>query len=73
MNEIKKPITNRRCRRCGRDVELDKDLPGFVHVGGGMYWQKCSACGWEGSKAGSYQECPECGSRDIKDDHAILA
>jgi hypothetical protein len=49
---------------------------GWVHIDGvrtgGAYWQRCLACGWEGSGVG-LSVCPSCGSRrDLIDDHCAL-
>ena len=39
------------CRICKRPVHFEC-TKGFVHdEGGGMYWMRCQACGWEGAPA----------------------
>lgn len=64
-----------KCLRCKRPLKWKKDPAGatigFVHEdGGGLYWQKCSQCGWEGSGFQPNAECPAqgCGG-ELRDHH----
>ncbi len=58
------------CKRNG----LFKRERGWVHKDGeGLYWMKCLDCGWEGSSFPSPIICPQCGSKNIRDDHCFLA
>lgn len=55
------------CRYCKTGLIMTVDGP--VHRDGGAYVQKCLDCGWKGNKEGSYQECPDCHSTSLMDDH----
>lgn len=59
----------RRCLWCNGPLIFARGR-GWVHSkGGGLYWQRCSHCGWEGSSSILIFECPECRSPDLHDDH----
>lgn len=62
------------CAYCSRMIAF-VPAHGWVHFDGvhvgGAYWQRCRACGWEGSRTG-LSVCPACGSdRDLIDDHCV--
>jgi rubrerythrin len=42
---------------------------GWVHQGGGAYVMRCPDCGWYGAPHPSPARCPQCGSRELRDDH----
>ena len=48
------------CKKAGHDRDLVRaPKGGYAHAdGGGLYWQKCPECGWEGSASPSYVDCP---------------
>ena len=56
------------CLECGRPIEFTAS--GWIHVGGSLYWLKCSECGWQGSVEGF--TCPNCVTDSLVDDHAAL-
>lgn len=59
------------CVWCGRVLEWGE--VGWVHRnGGGIYWQQCPRCGWEGSRRPAYRRCPRCGSYGLRDSHCAL-
>ena len=61
------------CSYCERPLRFDPGA-GWVHVaGGGLYWQRCGDCGWEGSARPGVTCCPQCGSRNVYDDHCAFA
>ena len=59
------------CAYCGQELVF-KEGKGYVHQGGGIYIQICKECGWRGSHSPAVVECPECGSRNIIDDHCSM-
>lgn len=46
---------------------------GWVHKDGGSYKVRCRTCGWMGAPYPSPMQCPQCGSKDIRDDHCAWA
>lgn len=42
---------------------------GYVHPEGGGYKMFCPSCGWRGAPYPSPANCPQCGSREVRDDH----
>ena len=63
------------CHRCGEPVAFT--ARGWVHQGGGAYVVRpdgrpsgrCADCGWRGAPYPSPARCPQCGSRELRDDH----
>ncbi len=61
------------CIHCKRPLRFDP-VVGWVHQdGGGLYWQRCGDCDWEGSARPPVTSCPQCGGRNVRDDHCALA
>lgn len=61
-----------KCMWCRQELRF---VPGrgWVHAdGGGTYQMHCPECGWRGSLHPSPTRCPQCGSREVRDDHAAL-
>ena len=57
------------CVYCGDELEWHP-IMGWIHLGEGIYKVRCGQCGWYGGETPSPSRCPECGGRDIRDDHA---
>ncbi len=65
--------TGTLCSHCNRPLRFDP-VTGWVHLaGGGLYWQRCGDCDWEGSARPPAACCPRCGSHNVRDDHCALA
>ena len=63
--------TTRPCTVCGAPV-LETKESGVVHQGGGAVEQRCisPACGWKGSGADRFINCPSCSdATQLIDDH----
>ncbi|HET6452917.1 MAG TPA: hypothetical protein VFI02_00810 [Armatimonadota bacterium] len=61
----------RECMRCGEPIFWRKGV-GWVHEGGGLYAMICPQCGWKGTPYPPVTRCPNCQSRDVRDDHCVL-
>lgn len=56
------------CQWCKEPLTLSRGS-GWVHAGGAIYIQKCGECGATYDRPDLAYSCPECGSRDMRDDH----
>jgi len=60
-----------KCLHCGETLRWERTR-GWVHLQGGSYLQYCKWCGWRGAPYPSQTTCPNCGARDLRDDHCAL-
>jgi len=60
------------CSRCGQLLRFVRGR-GWVHPEGGTYAMRCPDCDWTGAPYPSPMDCPQCGSRKLRDDHCVLA
>jgi DNA-directed RNA polymerase subunit RPC12/RpoP len=65
-NEVGK--INKICMYCGQTIKFEATR-GWVHLEGGSYMMYCPDCGWKGAPYPSPLKCPECGSKNLRDDH----
>jgi len=57
------------CLYCGQPLAWVRER-GYVHLdGGGSYMMRCPDCGWQGAPYPSPVSCPQCGCKNVRDDH----
>lgn len=61
-----------KCHWCNEPLVFKRGR-GWVHLEGGTCKVLCRSCGWTGAPDPSPTKCPQCGSKEIMDDHCAFA